>query len=105
MVDILGVTEEPKGLKLAGWPKIEEMDEVGVKVVAVGLSAVPNVDVDVGPPNGLVSGMNRLFSSSWESPASGLDSSDSIKPSRMALATDTPLMTAVRDRRNLFFST
>lgn len=102
-----GVTEDPNGLKLAGWPKIEETDEVGVKVVAVGLSAVPNVDVDVdiGAPNVLVSGMNRLFSSSWESPASGFDSSDSIKPSRIALATDTPLMTAVRDRRNLFFST
>lgn len=88
----------PNALKFVGLPKVEGLDDAGLNVGAAG--SRPDLDDD-----GLFSGMNKLFSSSYESPVSSFESSDSTRPSRIALATETPLMTAVKDRRYRFFST
>lgn len=67
---------------------------------------MPKIDGVVESPNDLFSGTKRLCSSFWTSSCSASRSSSaSTQPSRIAWATDVPLITAVNDRRYRFFST
>jgi hypothetical protein len=79
---------------------------LGVKTEASGLKGEPNGEEDVETPNGLLSGINMLWSSFVaSSELVGASPSASIQPSRIDSDTVAPLITAVSVRRQRFFST
>lgn len=93
--------------KLVGWPKLDTLSidggdaaATGLKTAAPGLSPGPKIDGVAESPKDLLSGTKRLCSSCWTSTCSvSTSSSTSIHPSRIAWATEVPLITAVNDRR------
>lgn len=93
--------------KLVGWPKLDTFSiggglaaAAGLKTAAPGLSPGPKIDGVAESPKDLLSGTKRLCSSCWTSTCSGsISSSAWTHPSRIAWATEVPLITAVNDRR------